>query len=931
MLGYVIGTPGKLTYTKDLYRYYRALADASPRVKMWTVGKSEEGRDFVMVAVSAESNISQIDKLKDITAKLADPRQINDDQARQLIAAGKPIYWASGSIHSPETGSPEMLMELAYRLAVDDSPMIRKIRENMLVLITPVLEVDGRDREVDTYRYHLENPGKATPSLIYWGHYVAHDNNRDGIAQALQLSKTQMKNFLNWHPQVLHDLHESVPFLYISTGTGPYNAWLDPLVVSEWQKMAYYEIEQMTSRGVPGVWTHGYYDGWAPNYMFYIANGHNSIGRFYETFGNNGADTRMRTVSPVATTREWFRPNPPQPRVQWSIRNNVNMQESALLFGLSYVSDHGEEFLSNFYLKSKRAVAKAAAEGPAAWVIPNDGKRPELAAQLAALLQSEGCEVHTLAQDREVAAKGQASTKFPAGSYVIRMDQPYSRIADMLLDTQYYNVNDPRPYDDTGWTLGPLRNVATVRVADTAFLKAPMTLVQGQVKADGVFPTKAAKYYAINANAEPVLATLRFRLKDAKILTAEQSFDAGGKQFNVGTLIIPAAGNVPSQLEAAAKDLGLRVSGMDAAPSVSTHELAIPRIALIHTWVNTQNEGWYRLALDEMKVPFTYISDQTVRNTPNLREKFDVILFPPVGIPLASLINGVPKRIMPDGSDFGGPIPWKHSELTPNLVTPDGQPDQTDDIRGGLGFEGLAHLKQFIDEGGLFLCFSSNAQLPIDLGMTTGLSISTTRELQAHGSVYLSNVEDRTSPIAYGYDDKLGVYFNQAPVFHVSLGGEGFGGGGGGGLQNPAAGPRGTGRGSLTDPDVVQGRTYAAPEKRGPPTNPRDRELYIDPDVREYMRGTLPPPSMWPRVILRFADEKNLLISGELAGASELANTPAVIDVPVGRGHIVLYAINPMWRHETHGSFMLVMNAALNYDHLQVGRKELKPEAPGPE
>lgn len=99
---------------------------------------------------------------------------------------------------------------------------------------------------------------------MYWGHYVAHDNNRDGIAQALQLSKVQMKNFLNWHPQVLHDLHESVPFLCISPGIGPYNAWLDPIVISEWQKMAYYEIEQMTERGVPGVWTHGYYDGWAP-------------------------------------------------------------------------------------------------------------------------------------------------------------------------------------------------------------------------------------------------------------------------------------------------------------------------------------------------------------------------------------------------------------------------------------------------------------------------------------------------------------------------------------------------------------------------------------------------------------------------------------------------------------------------------------------
>jgi Zinc carboxypeptidase len=950
ILGYPVGAPGKLTYTKDLYRYYHALADASPRVKMWTVGKSEEGRDFVLIAVSDEANIKQIDALRQITAKLADPRHITDAEAQHLIETGKPFYWASGSIHSPETGSPEMLMELAYRLAVDESPRIQNIRKNTVVLITPVLEVDGRDREVDTYNYHLENPNKATPNLVYWGHYVAHDNNRDGIAQALQLSKVQMKNFLNWHPQVLHDLHESVPFLYISTGTGPYNAWLDPIVIDEWQKMAYYEIEQMTERGVPGVWTHGYYDGWAPNYMFYFANGHNSIGRFYETFGNGNADTRERTVPATVTAREWYRPNPPEARVKWSLRNNVNMQESAILFALTYTAERPQEFLSSFYVKSKRSVAKAMTEGPAAWVIQNDGKRPANAAQLAALLQQEGCEVQKLDADLTVklpepvrtagggggrrrgsdsgapapAPAGPSSVTIKAGSYVIRMDQPYSRIADMLLDTQYYNTNDPRPYDDTGWTLGPLRNVATVRVTDQAVLKAPMTLLQNEAKAAGSVSGSGTKYFIVNANAEPAVATFRYRFKDVKMFAAEEAFEADGTKYNAGTLLIPTNGNpsgLHDQFSAAASEIGIRVASIDSEPSVKRHESKAARIALVHTWVNTQNEGWYRLGLDEMKVPFTYISDQYLRDNANLREKFDVILFPPVGGGnLQSLINGVPKRIAPDGTEVGGPIPWKHTELTPNLVTADGSPDQTDDMRGGMGFEGLAHLKKFVEDGGVFLCFSTNSVLPIELGITSGVSISETRTLQAHGSVYQTNVEDRTSPIAYGYDDKLGVYFSQAPVFHVSLLGGAGGGGGGGGIQPPAAGPRATGRGSLTDPDVIQGRPYETPAANPIPENPRERELYIDPDVRQYSRSTIPPESLWPRVVVRFAEERSLLISGELAGGQELANTPAVVDVPVGRGHVVLYAINPMWRQETQGSFMLVMNAAMNFDHLGAGR-----------
>src|SRR5438105_1062850 len=370
ILGYVVGTPNKLTYTKDLYRYYHALADATPRVRIFTAPeRSEEGREQLLVAVSDEANLANLDRYKEITARLADPRKTTDAEAQSLIGEGKAMYWASGAIHSPETGSPEMLMELAYRLAVEDSPFYDAIRKNVIVLITPVLETDGRDRMVDVYNYRKANPNKNAPNLLYWGRYVAHDNNRDGLGMALALTRNMMKTFLEYHPTNFHDLHESVPFLYTSSGTGPSTACLHPLVVDEWHLLAYHEIEEMTKRGVPGVWTHGFYDGWAANYMFYVANGHNSIGRFYETFGNNGADTMDRTIR-LEAQRDWFRPNPPLARVKWSMRNNVNMQESAILLAMNFVANNKDRFLNNFYIKSKRSVLKAANEGPAAYVVP---------------------------------------------------------------------------------------------------------------------------------------------------------------------------------------------------------------------------------------------------------------------------------------------------------------------------------------------------------------------------------------------------------------------------------------------------------------------------------------------------------------------------------------------------------------------------------
>src|SRR6267378_3522392 len=557
ILGYTVGAPGHLTYTKDLYRYYRELEKTTARVRTFVAPeKSEEGKEQLLVAVGDEDSIAKLDRYKAITAKLADPRGITDAEAEQLIGEGKALYWASGSIHSTETGSPEMLMELAYRLAVEETPFVQAIRKNVIVLITPALEVDGRDRMVDTYNYRLANPGKGVPPLVYWGKYVAHDNNRDGLGMALALSRNQMKTFLEYHPTILHDLHESVPFLYTSTGTGPYNAWLDPIVIDEWNLLAYHEIEEMTKRGVPGVWTHGFYDGWAPNYMFYVANGHNAIGRFYETFGNSVADTMDRTVGAQAQ-RDWFRPNPPQPRVKWSLRNNVNMQESAILLAMNFVSNSKDRFLKNFYLKSKRSVAKATNEGPAAWVVPADQARVVEAADMVNLLRLMGVEVHKA--NKEIGLKDQ---KFAAGSYVIRMDQPYSRMADMLFDTQYYNVNDPRPYDDTGWTLGALRNVKTVRVTDKAVLQIPMTLLTRDARVTGsVSSTSAPVAYVINHNAENTLMSLRFKLKDLKIAAAEDPFEAGGQKFNAGTFIIKASdnpGDLKQKLAGPIADSGLK-------------------------------------------------------------------------------------------------------------------------------------------------------------------------------------------------------------------------------------------------------------------------------------------------------------------------------------------------------------------------------------
>jgi hypothetical protein len=840
VLGHIAGAPNYLPYSTDVYRYFRALATASPRVKVFTIGESEEGRPMIAVAVADEKLLADLDANNARLAKLADPRTIamDDATADALIAQSTPVYYITGAIHSTETGSPTALMELAYRLAVDDAPYIRHIRSHVITLITPIVEVDGRDRQVDRYNWHRAHPGRNYPRLLYWGHYVAHDNNRDAMAMTLNLTRNVADTFVGWHAQVLHDLHESVPFLYDNTvGDGPYNAWIDPILTGEWQQLGWDNVQQMTKLGMPGVFTHGNFDTWSPGYLMFIAAMHNGISRLYETFGNDGADTVKRILEPEEYQRTWYKPNPPLPVVTWSQRNNNNYQQTGLLTALKYFSDNGQLFLKNYYLKSKRSIEKPQNAGPAAYVFPADDARPGSRAQLLRILQRQHVELSRstaaikvslpAAKDGNGKEKMAATRRFPAGSIVVRMDQPYSRIADTLLDRQYWSPKDPQqhPYDDTAWSMGDLFDVEVVRVTDGAILKAPMHKLD-------------------------------------------------------------AAVDVPSGLAA-----------------IDLPNAKLPRIAVMHTWLSTQTEGWWRMALDQLQVKYDYISTQDVAKLADLRAKYDVILFGPIGnTPSRRIIDGLPM--------WGEPMPWKTTELTPNI----GRIDSTDDIRPGLGESGVANLKRFVHEGGLLITAEDTARFAIDVGLAPGVSVTPTDKLKVVGSVLQAQFVDRKSPIAASYTrDELAIYSAEGQSFRISnlVTGDG-------GLPTAKDFQRATGRGGPHDTDTPEGRAAVEPEAL-----PDVEPWQATPLNAEQSRNNpwMIPADQQPRVILRFAAADKLLIAGLLDHGSEMAERAAVVDARYGKGHVLLFASNPMWRGETIGSYPLVLNAIVHFDKLDAPAK----------
>jgi hypothetical protein len=929
VLGDVAGAPGVLPYAEDVYKYMRLLEKASPRVKVFSIGATEEGREMIAVAISSPENLKNLEENRARLAKLADPRTIklDDGEADKLVAQAVPVYYITGTIHSPETGAPTALMELAFRLTVDESPYIREIRDGMITLITPVVEVDGRDRMVDLYKWHLAHPKEFYPPLIYWGKYVAHDNNRDAMGVTLKLTENVLNTYVGWKAQVLHDLHESVPYLYDNTvGDGPYNAWVDPILTDEWQMIGSRNVADMTKFGMPGVFTHGDFDTWSPGYLMFIAAMHNGISRLYETFGNGGADTQERTLDPEDYARTWWRQNPPLPKVLWSQRDNNNYEQTGLLTSLHYFNENKRLFLKNFYLKAKRSVMKPSAEGPAAYVLPADESRPGLQAELLRVLQKQAVEISrakvafTVALPvKKVKPKKDAkenketdkekkpeptSRDFPAGSYIVRMDQPYARIADALLDHQYWSPDDPQktPYDDTGWTFGELFGVQVARVIDLKVLDVATERVTeihapGGVKGDGAV-------FAIDNTAEPALATLRYKLKDVNVEAAEEPFESAGKKFNRGSFVIRNASR--ADLDRAAADLGLQAVALGTAPSVKTHPVRAARVAFVHTWLSTQTEGWWRLALDDLKIPYDYISTQTIAKIDDLNAKYDVILFPPVGFfsgPTA-IINGMPTA-------WGNPLPWKNTPETPNLV---GKNDSTDDMRPGLGWDGLAKLQAFVQKGGVLLTATDTSRFALEAGLVTGVSVHASERLKIVGSVVGTRLVDGGSPISYGYDEKVSAYCDNGPIFSLSS----IAGARGRRRLGNESHSRPTGRGTVDDPDFTVGRPgVEAPEE---PTS----EIWEAAPVTDEQRRNgfrIIPPANRARVIFRYADQKDLLISGLVEGGNEIAQHPAVVDVPSGNGHVVLFSINPVYRGETRGTYAMVLNTILNFDSLDAGRK----------
>ena len=871
-LGRIPGAPGELVGAEKAYAYCRAMAAASPRVRVYTLGHSEEGREIVMVAIADEAGIRDLDRLKSATAALADPRRTDQATADQLIQNARPIYYFNAALHSDETGSTEAMLELAYRLAVSEQPMIQRIRQNLVVLINPVSNPDGRDKMVDWfYRYLKGKTDEASlprQSPPYWSKYAFVDINRDTHQQTHETTKAVHRMFHEWHPTVVHDLHEGSPLMMTWNGTGPYNPNIDPITYDEFLELSFHEVQTMTAFGMPGVSTWNFGEAFSHLYLDSVAMNHNSIGRGYETFGNGTAETMRRVISASHIRPEWYDLVPPGPEVTWSARDNLNYQETGALAALDYSARNATEMLRNFYKKGWDSWQKGLNQPPYAFVIPEDQGDPLRVAQMVGRLMGQHIEVSRLRSAMTI-----KEGTFPAGAYVVRLDQPYRNYAVDLLSPQNYPKDGGEPYDDISWEFPAHYHLQAIPSADPSVRSANLVTLTEPPHPEGNVTGSGPVFLMKDTGQESLLAA-RYRLSRFSIEVAEHAFSAGGSDYPDGSWILPAQDGLADVVRSTANELALNFTSTSSMPKVAHHTEKPARIGLWVPWADTDSIGWIRYILDQRKVPYTYLRDEDIR-AGTWRAHTDVLLYGHVDLELAEQIVGLPKA--------WGPMPFKKTPQTPSF----GTPAESVDITGGIGYEGLDQIQKFVENGGLFVTLGSGSMLPLEAGIVRGVRRSSggvPRSTQGGGAASAAAAQEAATrtpgahvrvtfdqpdhPLAYGYPAHTYVFRQNFPL-------------------------------------------YDAPR----------RWLRM-----AYCTSCLDGPVDRSHIVLEWGDSDgaSFVVSGQAWGEDRLIGRAAILDMPVGRGHVITFNFNPIHRDLNRGDHRLVWNAILNWQAILEGPTEIE-------
>lgn len=757
-LGFPVGADYKIADYETIQNYFKHLAANSKMLIYEEIGKTVQQRDMFMAIISSEENIRNLEKYRQISIQLSDPRKLNDEIARQLSREGKIVVLVTCNIHSTEIASSQMSMELAYKLITKTAPeKTNKALNDVIFIIMPSINPDGTTMIVNWYNKYLGTEYESSPMPWLYHVYAGHDNNRDWFMFNLPETRNVIEiAYRKWIPQIWLDEHQmgsSGARLFLVPYKDPLNPNVHPYIW-RWQKViGGITALELEKQGYNGIIDQAIFEGWWQGPASDCGLWHNQIALLSEVASCNIASPVYIDPSEIKATPEItpydIRTNYPNPwrGGWWRLRDIVNY-ELALTFSLiDIASQYKEDILFDYYLMGKDAVEKGKLGNPFAYVIPREQNDPVTVSKMIEILQLGGVEVHFSKEDFKV-----DNVIYPANSYVIFLAQPYGRYVKDLFEEQYYpdlrkSKKEPpiQPYDVAGWTLPYLMGVKFFTINKP--FEIEVDYLNGPNYSEGKVSSKSGKYFIVKSgmNINSKLINRLHKLNIPVYWNTEKIL-LNDKIFNQGSVIFPVNSQTLKVVDNLADELHIEVNSLEHIDQKILKQIKKVRIGLYKPYTANMDEGWTRLLLENFEFDFVTMDNKEFK-TKRLKDRYDVIIIPDMS---ADLIKE--GKFTGENARFNRPKPPEYDS--------------------GIGKTGVENLKTFIEkDGGTVITLGEACNFAIeDLGLrvTNILKNVKSDEFFCPGSLIRISV-DNNNPIGYGFEEEAIAYMNNNIAFATTI------------------------------------------------------------------------------------------------------------------------------------------------------------------
>jgi hypothetical protein len=749
--GFELGSDRKIARWDKIIDYYTLLEKESGKLKVINMGPSTMGNPFLLVIISSPENLANLDRLKEVNAKISDPRGIAEAEIKKLVKEGKAVICQSMSLHATEIGGTQMAPELTFDLVTRGDEETQRILNNVVFFLIPSFNPDGQIMVTDWYRKTVdtEYEGAGLPWLYH--KYAGHDNNRDGdfinLVESVYAAKIM---FRDWVPQAYIDHHHmgsSGARFYVPPYCDPIRPYADPLI---WREMSWYGAHiayKLEEAGKAGILNAAQYPGWGHFGWHWITPFHNIAGMLTES-------ASARIASPLYIHPEQLRggarqfpayeaqstfPNP-WPGGWWRLRDIVEQKKISAWALLDLAARNKETVLWNAYLKAKRQTERGAQGKPKGYIIPVTQHDPLTAVKMVNTLLLSGIEIKQ-AQE-EFSARG---VIYPKSSFFISLAQPKMGLIRNLIGQTFYADNEwtrgkdgspLRPYDLATHTMNEFMGVCVDPVDEA--VEGNFQILTGEVPVSGKVETGGDRYILdgrLNDSFKAVNLLLDKRVSVWRVDKAAPGLLPGDFIISRGPKAL---------LRDIAEQTGVDFKALKNNIKEGTHQVKKPHIGMYQRYYGgNMDEGWTRLVLEKFSFPYTSLMSAEIKKG-NLIKKYDVIILPDDS---TGMITG---EISPGSRRYRSAVPPEY--------------------RSGIGKAGTEALKTFVEKGGILVTLGAAYGFAIEtfgLGVRNIVENLDSKEFYCSGSTLKVNI-DNSHPLAYGMPSEGLVVYRSSPVFAVT-------------------------------------------------------------------------------------------------------------------------------------------------------------------